>query len=398
MLTRESSTQGTKPAKASTAPSKDEERQMLGHLSKEREERDSYSSKSASIPRSSAVLLPLCLRNNIPSILFIKRTSKRGSHRGQIAFPGGLFDPEDNNDPVKCALREMTEEIGLPSHYFDILGLHHDAGTSDSSKNKDTNVTKSTIITPVIGMLKHDLNDLVIDRQIKLSVNELDYIFTVPLETLMDIDRWETYRMRPSMGLQHSSIDELILPERLPTLSNNTTNPLDINITGTSGGKNDNGIEYIMIDKDEYDKLQDQIQPKTFTPQNPPDNRSLIRITIPNNDNPDLIKTISKLHNIPLTQPQSNTNPQSILLDSASLSLSQLQYLHSFESTNQIIISEEYSININPSANTNQILPQTRVFVPNADLLWGATAHITNLFVKQILLPIYSDDDSQLSK
>jgi 8-oxo-dGTP pyrophosphatase MutT (NUDIX family) len=370
---------------------------MLGHLSKERQERDSHGSKSASIPRSSAVLLPLCLRNNVPSILFIKRTSKRGSHRGQIAFPGGLFDPEDNNDPVKCALREMTEEIGLPSHYFDILGLHHDAGTSDSSKNKDTNVTKSTIITPVIGMLKHDLNDLVIDKQIKLSVNELDYIFTVPLDTLMDIDRWGTYRMRPSMGLIHSAIDELILPEKLPTASDNTANPLDINITGTSGGKNDNGIEYIMIDKVEYERLGNQVQPKTFTPQNSLDSRSLIRITVPSSENPELINSISKLPDIPLTQPQSNTNPQSILLDSASLSLSQLQYLHSFESTNQIIISEGYSININPSANTNEILPQTRVFVPDGDLLWGATAHITNLFVKQILLPIY-DDDSHLSK
>lgn len=103
-------------------------------------------------PRCAAVLLPLCLDAQVPSVLFIRRSLRLRNHRGQIAFPGGMFDPEDRADAVACALREADEEIGLARDDVRVLGLHHDCFTSDAS----TRV--GTIITPVIGFIHRDVS------------------------------------------------------------------------------------------------------------------------------------------------------------------------------------------------------------------------------------------------
>ncbi len=63
--------------------------------------------------RLSAVLIPLCLDAGIPSVLFIQRSRRMRHHRGQAAFPGGMMDPADWGDPVRCAVRETQEEVGV---------------------------------------------------------------------------------------------------------------------------------------------------------------------------------------------------------------------------------------------------------------------------------------------
>jgi len=59
-----------------------------------------------------AVLVPLVDRGE-PYLVFAKRTDTVGTHRGQIAFPGGTVDPGDASF-LEAALRECEEEIGLP--------------------------------------------------------------------------------------------------------------------------------------------------------------------------------------------------------------------------------------------------------------------------------------------
>jgi 8-oxo-dGTP pyrophosphatase MutT (NUDIX family) len=47
-------------------------------------------------------------------MVFIKRTEDNGVHSGQMAFPGGRFDPEEGDvKTVDTALRETFEEAGL---------------------------------------------------------------------------------------------------------------------------------------------------------------------------------------------------------------------------------------------------------------------------------------------
>ena len=71
--------------------------------------------------QKAAVLIPLVLTDNSPSVILIQRTEYAGVHSGQFAFPGGKFD-EGEDLPSKVALREAEEEIGLRAEHCSILG------------------------------------------------------------------------------------------------------------------------------------------------------------------------------------------------------------------------------------------------------------------------------------
>ncbi|MFF1823443.1 NUDIX hydrolase [Kribbella sp. NPDC058245] len=62
--------------------------------------------------RNSAVLILLAEGNDGPEVLLTERSWTLRKHAGQIAFPGGGVDPEDDN-VVETALREALEETGL---------------------------------------------------------------------------------------------------------------------------------------------------------------------------------------------------------------------------------------------------------------------------------------------
>lgn len=100
------------------------------------------------------------------SVILTKRSSLLRHHPGQIAFPGGKVDPGDG-DAVGAALREATEEVGLPTGSAQILGTlaPHQTITGFS-------------VTPVVA--------LVPDFQLVPEPGEVDEIFPVPLSHLMD--------------------------------------------------------------------------------------------------------------------------------------------------------------------------------------------------------------------
>ncbi|QSG07263.1 NUDIX hydrolase [Halapricum desulfuricans] len=62
--------------------------------------------------REASVLLPIVDRPTGPHLLFTKRADHLENHPGQMSFPGGRREPEDDNR-VETALREANEEIGL---------------------------------------------------------------------------------------------------------------------------------------------------------------------------------------------------------------------------------------------------------------------------------------------
>jgi len=59
--------------------------------------------------------------NNIPHILFIERPVYAGVHSGQIAFPGGKIEKNDNSI-LDAALRETKEEIGVNREQIEVIG------------------------------------------------------------------------------------------------------------------------------------------------------------------------------------------------------------------------------------------------------------------------------------
>lgn len=67
------------------------------------------------------VLLLLFPEENELKTIFIRRPTSMKNHAGQIAFPGGQFEPTDRNLMV-TALREAVEEIGINSDDVEIIG------------------------------------------------------------------------------------------------------------------------------------------------------------------------------------------------------------------------------------------------------------------------------------
>ncbi len=118
-------------------------------------------------PRDAAVLIPIVRREPEVTVILTRRTDHLPSHAGQIAFPGGKIDPDDDG-PAAASLREAEEEIGLAPDAVVLLGFG------------DTYVTGSGFrIVPVVGL---------IDPGTPLAANpgEVAEIFEVPLSFLMD--------------------------------------------------------------------------------------------------------------------------------------------------------------------------------------------------------------------
>lgn len=69
-----------------------------------------------------AVALVLRGPAEAPDILFIKRASREGDPwSGQMAFPGGRYDPTDESEK-DTAIRETEEEVGLSLWETEFLG------------------------------------------------------------------------------------------------------------------------------------------------------------------------------------------------------------------------------------------------------------------------------------
>lgn len=71
--------------------------------------------------RPAAVLVPLFQRNEDDYLLFTERTAHLEHHAGEISFPGGGHDAQDD-DLTVTALRETEEELGIPMSQVDVLG------------------------------------------------------------------------------------------------------------------------------------------------------------------------------------------------------------------------------------------------------------------------------------
>ncbi len=117
--------------------------------------------------RDAAVLIGVVDRGAEASVLLTQRTAHLRSHAGQIAFPGGKIDEEDDG-PVGAALREAHEEVGLEPDLVEILGDLGDYYTGSGYR-----------VVPVLATVKPSLI---------LSPNpaEVDEVFEVPLSFLMD--------------------------------------------------------------------------------------------------------------------------------------------------------------------------------------------------------------------
>jgi len=125
------------------------------------------------LPRAS-VLVPLFRKtddNNKLHVLLTQRPLHLKSHPGEVCFPGGRQDPEDEADDVETALREAWEEVGLER-------------TSIESICRLTTVESKggLCVTPIVALL--DPPDVI--NQLKVSKDEVEAVFTVPIEFFLE--------------------------------------------------------------------------------------------------------------------------------------------------------------------------------------------------------------------
>lgn len=118
------------------------------------------------VPAQAAVLIGLVMRDEV-TLLLTQRADTLSTHSGQIAFPGGRTDRGDA-DAEDTALREATEEIGLPRRQVEVLG------------QLPTYTTGSAfVITPVVALVMPDVT-------LHPNPGEVADIFEVPLRYVMN--------------------------------------------------------------------------------------------------------------------------------------------------------------------------------------------------------------------
>lgn len=115
---------------------------------------------------AAAVLVPITDRAD-PGVILTKRTTTMRRHPGQVAFPGGRIDPEDDG-PVEAALREAEEEIALPRRHVTIIG----------AADRYRTVTGYEV-TPILAVVPPDL-------VLVASEAEVAHVFEVPLAFILD--------------------------------------------------------------------------------------------------------------------------------------------------------------------------------------------------------------------
>jgi 8-oxo-dGTP pyrophosphatase MutT (NUDIX family) len=112
------------------------------------------------------VLVPIVELDDRLHVVLTRRRSDMRRHAGEIAFPGGRSDPEDDS-PTATALREAHEEVGLPPHNVEILGALSPVGT----------FVTGFAVYPVVGWVEHP-------GEWQLSPREVDVVLELALDDL----------------------------------------------------------------------------------------------------------------------------------------------------------------------------------------------------------------------
>lgn len=117
--------------------------------------------------KSASVLAPFYNAPGGLSLIFTKRTDHLGQHSGQISFPGGMRDPEDQT-PEETALRETWEEIGVHPGDVEVWGR----------LNQEMTVTRFSV-APFVGLIPYPYT-------FEINTHEVERLIIVPLSTLLD--------------------------------------------------------------------------------------------------------------------------------------------------------------------------------------------------------------------
>jgi len=113
------------------------------------------------------VLLPLFCKDGSYHILFTRRTDKVKRHKGEISFPGGIYDSSDG-DLEATALREADEEVGIKRQDVELLGALDEVMTMTDF-----------VVSPFVGLIPFPYVFVP-------SVEEIEEIIILPLSGFLE--------------------------------------------------------------------------------------------------------------------------------------------------------------------------------------------------------------------
>ncbi len=122
--------------------------------------------------RQAAVLIGLVMHPQQVTVLLTQRADHLTVHAGQVSFPGGALEAQDES-LVAAALRETHEELGIPSQYIQplhTLGQYH--------------TLSGFCVTPVLAAITPNY-------PCQPDPNEVADVFELPLSVLLDPARYE---------------------------------------------------------------------------------------------------------------------------------------------------------------------------------------------------------------
>ncbi|MFH1805128.1 MAG: CoA pyrophosphatase [Pseudomonadota bacterium] len=119
------------------------------------------------IARPAAVLVPLVPRDDGLHVILTRRTDHLNDHAGQISFPGGRQEMQDQN-LEETALRETEEEIGLHRSQIELIGRLDDYYTVTGYQ-----------VTPVVGIVAPPFD-------VRPDPHEVAEVFEVPLRFILE--------------------------------------------------------------------------------------------------------------------------------------------------------------------------------------------------------------------
>ncbi len=119
-----------------------------------------------------------------PELIFTLRSKHLNQHAGEVCFPGGKWELQDDS-LLTTALRETHEEIGLSPNMIDVLGALPARATKSGA-----------MVQPFVGKIPADC-------RFDLNPHELEELFRVPvaafhqgLQVRMDIFERQGQRVR----------------------------------------------------------------------------------------------------------------------------------------------------------------------------------------------------------
>lgn len=146
--------------------------------------------------RKSAVAILLFEEEDSLYSIVIKRSEYNGTHSGQIAFPGGKFEDEDEN-LIQTALRECFEEIGVEPEE-----LHHLGSLSDVYT-----VVSSFLISPQVFHWKNPHTGF------KPSEREVAAVYRLSLNELIQSEAVQHFDVSVNNGLVLKAVPHFVVGE-----------------------------------------------------------------------------------------------------------------------------------------------------------------------------------------